>query len=120
MNQMRVAVIGDMETIEIVSLSTEKTRIIPKTGQESICVPGEPSVAEHRQALKASDHVRSNAAGAHVFRSLSLKLVPEHVGHQIHTGPVLFGKIADETQAQFGRGMEAASENLMSGRCGGD
>jgi len=116
---MRVAVIGDMETIEIVSLSAEKTRVLPKSGQESICISGEPPVAEQRQTPKASDHVRLNAPGAHVFRSSTLKLVPEHVSHQIHTGPVLLGKIADETQAQFGRGMKAASENLMLGRSGG-
>jgi hypothetical protein len=102
MNQMRVAVIGDMETIEIVSLSTEKTRIIPKTGQESICIPAEPPLAEQRQAPKASDHVRLNAPAAHFVRSSTLKLVPEHISHQIHTGPVLFGKIADEPQAQVG------------------
>jgi|SRR5439155_19740688 len=116
---MRVAVIGDMETIEIVSLSTEKTRIMPKSGQQSICIPGEPPVAEQRQAPKASDHVRLNAPGAHVFRSSTLKLVPEHLSHQIHTGPVLFGKIANETQTQFGRGIGAASERSKSGSGGG-
>jgi len=99
---MRVAVIGDMETIEIVSLSTEKTRIMPKSGQQSICIPGEPPVAEQWQAPKASDHVRLNAPAAHLVRRSTLKLVPEHVSHQVHAGPVLLGKIADESQARFG------------------
>jgi hypothetical protein len=102
LHQMRVAVIGDMETIEIVSLSAEKTRIIPKSGQKSICISGEPPVAEQRQAPTTSDHMRSNAPAAHFVRGSTLKLVPEHLSHQIHTGPVLFGKIADETQARFG------------------
>src|SRR5437016_5468711 len=116
---MRVAVIGDMETIEIVSLTADKMSIIPKSGQESICIPGESVVAEQRQAPKASDHARLNTARAEVVRGSSLKLVPEHVSHQIHAGPVLFGKIADETQAQFGQGIGAASERPKSRRGGG-
>jgi hypothetical protein len=94
-NQVSIAVIADMERVEIVSLFAEQMRVIPKSSQESVDIPSRSLAAKPRQMLKASSHAGLNAFGVHLARRL--RLPEEHVGHQIHAGPVLLSKITDES-----------------------
>jgi hypothetical protein len=94
-NQMGVTMIANVEVIEIISLLTEMSRIIPKAGQQPISIPSGLSPADEREPPKTLGHCRLNTLHAHFVRRPNVKLRLEHVRDQIHTGPVLFGEIAD-------------------------
>src|SRR5207244_5174045 len=99
-DQMGITVVANVETIKIVFLTAEQMRVVPKASQQPISIPSRSSVSEHRQTPKTPRHGRLNALNAHFGRAPTTKLSLEHVRHQVHTGPVLLGEIADQAQAQ--------------------
>ena len=95
MNQMRVAMVANVEAVEIPCTAAHKLGVIPKSIDEAIRVSRCFEITCARQSREAPHHRRANSRGLHVEQPIALKMRPQHFRGQVHARPALLTKVAE-------------------------
>src|SRR5205085_4171702 len=82
MNQLRVAVVYDMEEIKLRATAAQEARVIPEAIEQPICF--EQFTATCPRQRKAATQQRSYRRHRDRFPVLALQIIEQHVRNQLH------------------------------------
>jgi hypothetical protein len=93
-DELAVAVIGDVENIKVFSQSGYALGIAPKARQQAIRI----AAAFPEDGLEPKRHGRADQLSLHA--ALPLQRRRDRFGHQVHTGPAFLKVIRNDGYAQ--------------------
>jgi hypothetical protein len=96
MDELRVAVIDDVEEIEAIGEARDDPRIVPQTVRDAIGAPHPRRLPGAWQSPGAAVHRRPDERRRDRGRMLALETIEEHVGDKIHARPPLFEVVGDD------------------------
>ena len=91
--QMRVAVVDDVEEIEVPGPGTKPSRVVPDAVEDPIRGLGGGRDSDERQPGQASHHRRTQLRRIDEPRARRPQIEQQHLGDEIHRVPPLFAKV---------------------------
>ena len=94
-HQMRIAVIDDVEQIEIIGARPKPARIVPKARREPVGQLRAGGSPHQGQSRPASSHQRAQPSRRHSTGRHHGKRLHQHIGDQVHAVPPFLVKVTD-------------------------
>ena len=107
MDELGIAVVDNVEQVEVPVLSSQPPRIIPEAVQKSIGVEGD--ILGYADAREPTLHGWTEAGREDGSRMVFMKVVKQHLSHQVHTGPILLQKVTDDCNAGQGHRIDLSN-----------
>ena len=110
MNQMTVAMVDEMEDVELVSNSPQDSRILYKTVQHTVNIESR-SAGEARKAAQPRHKGRAYKNRFDIAAMMQVQIFQQHFADQIHAWPAFLEKVAyhSDTKRFHNRGRERAT-----------
>ena len=98
MDELPVAVVDNMEKVEVLVPSPQPPRIIPEAVQNPVGIKG--NVSGSGEACETTTHGWAEARREYGSGMVLSKVVKQHLSNQVHAGPILLEQIADNGNAR--------------------
>ena len=106
MDELSVAVVDNMEKVEVLVPSPQPPRIIPEAVQKPVGVKGD--VPGSGEACEPTMHGWTEARSEYGSGMVLSKVVKQHLSNQVHAGPILLQQVTDDCNAGQGHRVDQA------------
>jgi len=105
-DELSIAVIDNMEQVELLAPSPQPPRIIPEAVHKAVGAKGD--VPGSGDAREPTMHRWTEARREYRSRMVLSKVVKQHLSNQVHAGPILLQQITDDSNAGQGHRVDQA------------